>query len=74
MCFYEHDVVMPNVENKFLEEKRESFLKYISSKTVVFSKNTALLSARLDKLFEKAHTAFKELSETVNQYLIFHQY
>ena len=58
--------IMPNVENKMLEEKRESFLKYISSKTVVFSKNSELLSASLDKLFEKAKTAFSELSSEIN--------
>ena len=28
--------VMPNVENKHLDEVRESFLKYISAKTIVF--------------------------------------
>ena len=34
--------IMPNVENKMLEEKRESFLKYISAKTIVFAKNLDL--------------------------------
>ncbi|MBV1887912.1 MAG: transcription-repair coupling factor [Urechidicola sp.] len=58
--------IMPNVENKLLEEKRESFLKYISSKTIVFSKNTDLITARLDKLFDKATLAFDELSKTIN--------
>jgi len=52
--------IMPNVENKHLEEKRESFLKYISNKTIIFSKNSQLLFGRLDKLFEKAKTAFAE--------------
>jgi len=50
--------IMPNVENKFLEEKRQSFLKYISSKTVVFIKNPELNKNRLDTLFEKAKEAF----------------
>lgn len=54
--------IMPNVENKTLEEKRESFLKYVSSKSVVFTKNIDLLSGRLDKLFTKAKHAFEELS------------
>ena len=53
--------IMPNVENKFLEEKRQSFLKYISSKTVVFIKNSELNNDRLDKLFAKAKEAFKNL-------------
>jgi transcription-repair coupling factor (superfamily II helicase) len=58
--------VMPNVENKTLDEKRESFLKYISSKTVVFTKNIELFSNRLDKLFTKAEEEFKKLSTAIN--------
>jgi len=58
--------IMPNVENKSLDEKRESFLKYISSKTVVFTKNIDLLSNTLDKLFIKAEAEFKKLSTAIN--------
>jgi transcription-repair coupling factor (superfamily II helicase) len=57
--------VMPNVENKHLDEIRESFLKYISAKTVVFVKNLDLLTAQADKLFSKAEEAFNKLSEEV---------
>ncbi|MFS4466615.1 transcription-repair coupling factor [Maribacter sp. 2210JD10-5] len=57
--------IIPNVANKFLEEKRESFLKYISPKTVVFSKNTSLLFGRLDEFFGKAEEAFKKLSKEI---------
>ena len=53
--------IMPNVENKFLEEKRQSFLKYISSKTIVFAKNPELIKVQLDKLFLKAQEAFENL-------------
>ncbi|WP_298365034.1 transcription-repair coupling factor [uncultured Lutibacter sp.] len=58
--------IMPNVENKTLDEKRESFLKYISSKTVIFAKNTDLFTKRLDKLFIKAEEEFKKLSSAIN--------
>ena len=58
--------VMPNVENKRLDEVRDSFFKYIASNTVVFVKNLDLLSGVIDKLFEKANEAFKELSEEIN--------
>ncbi len=58
--------IMPNVENKLLDEKRESFLKYIHSKTIVFSKNSEFLSARLNKLFDKAKVAFEELSKEIS--------
>ena len=52
--------IIPNVENKFLDEKRESFFKYVSSKTVVCLKNEELLSSALDKLFEKATNVFNK--------------
>jgi len=52
--------IIPNVENKMMDEKRESFLDYIASKTVVFLKNEELLSSSIDKLFKKATTVFTE--------------
>ncbi|MEW7289201.1 transcription-repair coupling factor [Aquimarina sp. 2304DJ70-9] len=57
--------IIPNVENKAMQETRESFLKYIASKTVVFAKDIDLLSARIDKNFEKAKEAFSTLSEEI---------
>ena len=57
--------IMPNVENKTLQESRESFLKYISSKTIVFAKNIELLSGNLDKFFKKAEEAFDRLSKEI---------
>ena len=59
--------IMPNVENKFLEEKRENFLRYIVNKTIVFVKDKDILSARLDKLFEKAENTFKDLTGEIKQ-------
>ncbi|WP_232455984.1 transcription-repair coupling factor [Polaribacter sp. SA4-10] len=58
--------IMPNVENKTLQENRESFLKYISSNTIVFIKNIDLLSGNLDKFFSKAEEAFLDLSKEIN--------
>ncbi|QCX37085.1 transcription-repair coupling factor [Aureibaculum algae] len=57
--------ILSNVENKKLQEKRESFLKYISSKTVVFAKNTDLIFDSLNGLFEKAKSAFSEQKQVV---------
>ena len=56
---------MPNVENKLLQENRESFLKYISSETVIFTKKTDLLFGKLDKLFQKSEDAFEQLSKDI---------
>ncbi|WP_340201585.1 transcription-repair coupling factor [Ascidiimonas sp. W6] len=57
--------IIPNVENKLLEESRESFLKYIASKTVIFAKNTDFLLDRIDKLFQKAAETFQTLSKEI---------
>ena len=57
--------IMPNVENKALEESRESFLKYLSSKTVLFVKNQELLKGNLDKFYHKAQVEFEKLSKEI---------
>jgi len=57
--------IMPNIENKSLQENRESFLKYISSKTVVFTKNIDLIAGNLDTFFNKAEEAFLDLSKEI---------
>ncbi|MEQ5792326.1 transcription-repair coupling factor [Muricauda sp. NFXS6] len=57
--------IIPNVENKFTEETRESFLKYISANTVVFAKNPALIYDRIDSFFEKAEESFAKLSQEI---------
>jgi transcription-repair coupling factor (superfamily II helicase) len=57
--------IIPNVENKMMEENRESFLKYITAKTVVFLKNEELLTNKIDSLFEKATSAFKNITGEV---------
>ncbi|WP_157485865.1 transcription-repair coupling factor [Flavobacterium soli] len=57
--------IIPNVENKFFQEDRESFLEYINPKTVLFISNTEGLFSKLDKLFEKAGVAFEKLSKEI---------
>jgi transcription-repair coupling factor (superfamily II helicase) len=57
--------IMPNVENKMLQESRESFLNYINEKTVLVIQNTELLGKNLNKLFDKATEAFGKLSSDI---------
>lgn len=57
--------IIPNVANKFLEESRQSFLKYVASKTIVGVKNANLLFNRVDDLFEKASETFKALTSEI---------
>ena len=51
--------IIPNVENTFFQENRESFLDYIDSKTIICIQNTELLLSKLDKLFGKAAEIYK---------------
>jgi transcription-repair coupling factor (superfamily II helicase) len=61
--------IIPNVENKVFQEKRESFLDYISEKTVIFIQNTEDLFLQLDKQFGKAEEAFAKLSQEIKRSL-----
>ncbi len=57
--------IIPNVENKAFQENRESFLDYISEKTVIFIQNTEDLLSQLDKQFARAEEAFEKLSKDI---------
>lgn len=58
--------IIPNIENKTLQEHRESFLKYIPNDSVVLVRNSAQLKDRLDTFFDKATTAYTALSKELN--------
>src|SRR5690606_30270133 len=59
--------IIPNIENKIIDESRESFLKYIASKTVVFLKNEELFSSAIDNLFKKATEAFNAIDSEIKR-------
>ncbi|MFV8368884.1 transcription-repair coupling factor [Flavobacterium sp. LB2R40] len=59
--------IIPNVENKVFQENRESFLDYISEKTVIFIQNTEDFLSQLDKQFGKAEEAFAKLSQEIKR-------
>ncbi|WP_026451765.1 transcription-repair coupling factor [Aequorivita capsosiphonis] len=59
--------IIPNVENKMIDENRETFLKYINSKTVVFLKNEELFSSAIDTLFNKATEAFNAIDSEIKR-------
>jgi len=58
--------IIPNVENKFFQENRESFLEYINNQTVLFIQDAEGLFTKLDRLFSKATEIFDNLNATVN--------
>lgn len=57
--------IIPNVENKFFEENRESFLDYISPKSIVLLHNTEVILGKMDRLYEKAEANFAKLGTEV---------
>jgi len=59
--------ILPNVANKMMEEKRESFLKYIPNKTVIFAKNILNLKDDLDHVFAKAERDYVDLKGEIKQ-------
>ncbi len=59
--------VIPNVENKLMEENRESFLKYISGKTIVCIKDQEIVNSAIDTLFTKATQAYGMLQGEVKR-------
>ena len=59
--------VIPNVENKLMEENRESFLKYISGKTIICLKDQEIVNSAIDTLFTKATQAYDSLQGEVKK-------
>ena len=59
--------VIPNVENKLMEENRESFLKYISGKTIICLKDQEIVNSAIDTLFTKATQAYDSLQGEVKR-------
>ncbi len=59
--------IIPNIENKIIDESRESFLKYIAGKTVVFIKNEKLFFDTIDTLYKKASEAFDALEPIIKR-------
>ena len=53
--------IIPNIEHKLLNETRQGFLEYISSNTVVFTKNIPTFLDATDTLQEKASEAYDQL-------------
>lgn len=53
--------IIPNIQTKLLEEKRESLLDYISKSTVIWFKDTRLSLDVIGKSFDKASENFQKV-------------
>lgn len=58
--------IVPNLENKFIAEKRESFFEYISDKTIIVSKNLSIVQSAIHRNFGLAEEAFEKLSGEIS--------
>ncbi|MCK5781712.1 MAG: transcription-repair coupling factor [Flavobacteriales bacterium] len=58
--------IIPNVENKRVDEVREGFLKYISKDSIVVFNDADSTGLRLDKLFDKATQTFESIKGELN--------
>ena len=59
--------IIPNVESTLAHENRETFLDYITPKTVILGQNTALIVEQLQRYFERAEEAFDKMSKAVKR-------
>ncbi|WP_267740629.1 transcription-repair coupling factor [Myroides injenensis] len=57
--------IIPNVENKYSTESRESFLDYISANTLIFAQNSSITIDALDRLYEKATAIYDKLNKNI---------
>ena len=57
--------IIPNIEHKLKHENRVGFLDYIPQNTVIWAQNLPALFQTTEVLFEKAKSAYKLLSESI---------
>lgn len=60
-------LILPNLENKSLQDGRESFLDYIKKDTIILTDDFELAQEQLNQLFDKAQETFDGLTQTVRQ-------
>lgn len=60
-----HITILPNVQDRILHEKRESFFDYISSKTILWIEDIQLTTDKISEEFEKAEKTFENLEGEV---------
>lgn len=57
--------IVPNIQDKSLMELRENFVEFLPQKTSVWVKDHALLFEKTQQEFERAHTRFEQLNDTI---------
>ena len=60
--------IVPNVQDKILQESRESFLEFLSDETVIWTKDLTFCGDRIEKEFAMASDAFKKNNSVIEQF------
>ena len=66
---YKRIAIIPNVQTTLLKESRETFLDFLTKNTLVWAKNIELTADRVNKDFERAIIAYKEIEDSPLQHL-----
>ncbi|TXB65114.1 transcription-repair coupling factor [Vicingus serpentipes] len=66
---YKRLAIIPNVQTTLLKESRESFLDFMPKNTVLWCKDIQLTANQIQKDFDKALTAYKEVENSPLQHL-----
>ena len=61
----DHITIVPNVQDRVLHEKRESFLEFIPGKSILWFQDMAFAVDLIEKEYQKAKTAFEQLDGLV---------
>ncbi len=59
--------IVPNVQDKILQESRESFIEFLSDNLIVWTKNFEHCCERIDKEFVHAKEAYEKNSSLIQQ-------
>lgn len=65
----DHITIVPNVQDRNIEETRMSFLSYIPSNAILWFEDIGYASERIGKEFERAVKAYDELAEAKDKLL-----
>lgn len=57
--------IVPNLEDKFQQEKRQSFLKFIPKKTLVLGDDFGFIQKKIKDIYLKADSAFQTLNSEI---------
>ena len=61
---YKRLAIVPNVQTTLLKESRENFLEFLSKNTIVWAKNIELSSVQIQKDFDQALFAYKDIEDS----------